>query len=96
MEFLARIIADGSTGRLSSKRFGLVLTVTVLAVVMGGLGGVVVGVVWARWNTPEAARLVEIAADALVVLAGLVLTAVAGSYVGGKAVERRPAAGGEP
>lgn len=92
---LLQIIKDGATGRLSSKRFGLVITVIVLAIVMGALGGVIVGVVWAKWDDPDAPKLVETASTTLQVLAGLVLTAVAGTYVGGKAVERKPPAGGE-
>lgn len=85
--WLRRVCEEGSNGRPSAKRFGLLLAVTVLSVVMGLFGGVLAGVTW----TAQAAQSLELArimASSLEVIAGLVLTAVTTGYVAGKAVER--------
>lgn len=86
--WLARIVSDGSTGNPSAKRFGLILSVSVLTLVMAVIGGVIAGVTWAAQSGPQAVELVRIISGTLEVLAGLVLAAVTTGYVAGKAVER--------
>ena len=87
--WLGRVMEEGETGRPSAKRFGLILSITVLASVMGLIGGVIAGVTWYANGTPQAIELVRIVSGTLEVIAGLVLTAVTTGYVAGKAVERR-------
>ncbi len=87
--WLMRVCEEGSTGRPSAKRFGLLLSITVLSAVMGVFGGVLAGITWVAdsGNSLELARLL---ANSLEVIAGMVLAAVTTGYVGGKALERRP------
>lgn len=86
--WLGDFVEDGSTGKPSVKRFGLALSVTVLSGVMLGLGAVVAysAVITTGRDQVDIAR---IAADALVYISGLVLTAVSGSYVLDKALTRK-------
>lgn len=95
MLWFSRVVEEGATGRPSAKRFGLILAVTVLALVMGVIGGVIAGVTWFSSGRPEAIELVRIISGTLEVLAGLVLTAVTTGYVAGKAVERKPVKGAD-
>lgn len=86
--WLMRVCEEGSNDRPSAKRFGLLLSVTVLSLVMALFGGVLAGVVW-QAQAPQTVELARIMASSLEVIAGLVLTAVTTGYVAGKAVERR-------
>lgn len=88
--WFGRVVEEGETGQPSAKRFGLILAVTVLASVMGLIGGVIAGVTWYASGTPQAIELVRIVSGTLEVIAGLVLAAVTTGYVAGKAVERKP------
>lgn len=90
--WLMRVCEEGRSGHPSAKRFGLLLSVTVLSFVMALFGGVLAGVTWSA-GPGQALELARIIASSLEVIAGMVLTAVTAGYVGGKAVERRPAAG---
>lgn len=87
-----RAVVDSGTGQPSVKRVGLMLTVTMLVTVMGVYGGVAAGVVWTNRTGASNVNIVElvrILTTSLEILAGIVMTAVTGSYIGGKVVERK-------
>lgn len=86
--WLGDFVEDGTTGKPSVKRFGLALAVTVLCGVMLGLGSVVAYSALVATGR-EQVDIARIAADALTVIAGLVLAAVSGSYVLDKALTRK-------
>ncbi len=86
--WLMKVCEEGRSGNPSAKRFGLLLSVTVLSFVMALFGGVLAGVTWSA-GPGEALELARIVSGSLETIAGLVLTAVTAGYVGGKAVERR-------
>lgn len=91
--WLMRVCEEGRSGHPSAKRFGLLISVTVLSCVMGLFGGVLAGVTWSA-APGQSLELARVIAGSLEVIAGMVLTAVTAGYVGGKAVERRPPAPG--
>lgn len=86
--WLGDFVEDGVTGKPSVKRFGLALAVTVLCGVMLGLGSVIAYSALVATGRDQV-DIARIAADALVWIAGAVLTAVSGSYVLDKALTTR-------
>lgn len=86
--WLGDFVEDGITGKPSVKRFGLALAVTVLCGVMLGLGSVIAYSALVATGRDQV-DIARIAADALVWIAGAVLTAVSGSYVLDKALTTR-------
>jgi len=86
--WLGDFVEDGLSGRPSVKRFGLALAVTVLCGVMLGLGCVVAYAALTSTGRDQV-DIARIAADALIYVAGMVLTAVSGSYVLDKALNRK-------
>lgn len=86
--WLGDFVEDGTTGKPSVKRFGLALAVTVLCGVMLGLGSVIAYSALVATGRDQV-DIARIAADALTVIAGLVLAAVSGSYVLDKALTRK-------
>lgn len=94
--WLGDFVEDGITGKPSVKRFGLALAVTVLCGVMLGLGSVIAYSALVATGRDQV-DIARIAADALVWIAGAVLTAVSGSYVLDKALTtRKKEADGNP
>jgi len=89
--WLMRVCEEGRSGHPSAKRFGLLISVTVLSCVMGLFGGVLAGITWTA-GPGQSLELARVVSGSLEVIAGMVLTAVTAGYVGGKAVERRPSA----
>lgn len=85
--WLGDFVEDGVSGKPSVKRFGLALAVTVLCGVMLGLGAVVAYSVLISTGRDQV-DIARIAADALTVIAGLVLAAVSSSYVLDKMLNR--------
>lgn len=89
IRWMGRFMEEGSTGNPSVKYFGFALSVTVLSVIMGLFGGVIAAVVWMQHGSARAVELVQIIANSLEVISGLVMASVTTGYVAGKAVERQ-------
>lgn len=88
LTYLSRFVEDGQTGQPSVKRFGLALAVTILCGIILGIG-IVICVIGLGVDPENIIRALDILADTLVSLAGLVLTAVTTGYVMDKALNRK-------
>lgn len=87
--WLAAAASDGKSGLPSSKRLGFLYLIAVVGGTITGLAGALVYVATVACDGPQAVEAARIVGDTLVWLVGSGLTAVTGSYVGGKAVERK-------
>ena len=89
MQWLASAASDSGKGLPSSKRVGFLYLVGIVGGAITGLTGALIYVATVACSGPQAVDAARIVGDTLVWLVGAGLTAVTGSYVGGKAVERK-------
>lgn len=82
-------VEDGQNGNPSVKRFGFIMSVTFILGVIGGFTGAVYYVAL-KFTTPaNAATVIGQLLSSIEALAFLVIGAVTGGYLGGKAIENK-------